>query len=48
MKELMFEKVLTLTNQINKKNVCFIIIIILRLLVSNFNHMLLMAVMIYQ
>ena len=42
MKELMFQKKLTLTNQTNQKNLCFAIIGILRILVINLNHIFVM------
>ena len=45
MKEL---KEMTLVNQINQKNVSFVIIGILKILVINFNHMHVTDVMIYQ
>ena len=39
MKALMFEKEPTLINQKNQKNVCFVIIGILKILVINLKHM---------
>ena len=44
----MFQKALTLINQINQNNVCFFIISILKILVLDFNHMHAMDAMIYQ
>ena len=38
MRELMFQKGLTLINQTNRKNICFLIIGILKILVINLNH----------
>ena len=46
MKELMFQKELTLINQINQKNVRFVIIA-LKLLVIDLSHMSVINVMIY-
>ena len=43
--ELMFQKELKLINQVNQKNVCFVIIGILKTLVINFNHVFAMVVM---
>ena len=48
MKELMFQKELTLINQKSQKNVRFVIIGILKILVINFNHMFVVVVMIYE
>ena len=47
-KELMFLKELTLINQINQKNLLFVIIGILKILVLNLNHMFVINVMMYQ
>ena len=47
MKELMFQKKLTLINQTNKKNVCFVITGILKIQVLNFNYMHVMDVIRY-
>ena len=44
----MFQKALTLINQINQNNVCFFIISILKILVLDFNHMHAMDALIYQ
>ena len=46
MKELKFQKELTLINQINQNNVCFVIIGILKTLVVDLNHMFVINVMI--
>ena len=48
MKELMFQKELTLISQTNQKNLYFVIIGILKILVINFNHMHVIDTMIYQ
>ena len=48
MKELKFQKELTLINQRNENNVCFFIIGILNILVLNFNHTHVMGDMIYK
>ena len=45
--ELMFQKELTLINQTNQKNVYFVIIAILKILVINLNHWFVMVVMMY-
>ena len=45
--ELMFQKELTLINQTNQKNVYFVIIAILKILVINPNHWFVMVVMMY-
>ena len=47
MKELKFEKELTLLSQISQRNVYFVIIGILKTLVINLNNMLIINVMIY-
>ena len=47
-KELMFQKELTSINQTNQNNVCFVIIGILKILVINFYHVLVIDAMIYQ
>ena len=46
--ELMLQKELTLLKQVNEKNVCFVIIGILKTLVINFNHISVMVVMLCQ
>ena len=48
MKELMFQKKLTLLSQMNQNNVCFTIIGILKTLIISLNHMFVMDAMIYQ
>ena len=48
MKELTFQTELTLINQTDQKNECFVIIGILKILVINFNHMHVIDAMIYQ
>ena len=48
MKELIFQKELTLINQINQNNAWLVIIGILKVLVLNFNHMHVMHAMIYR
>ena len=49
MNEMMFQKELTLANQMNQKNSVFIVIIgILKTLVMNMSHMFAMVPMIYQ
>ena len=47
MKELIFQKKFTLINQANQQNVCFVIIDILKILVTNLKHTIVMIVMIY-
>ena len=46
--ELMFHKELTLIKEAHQKNVCSVIIDILKMLVINFNHMFVMVVMLCQ
>ena len=47
-KILMFQKEVTLINQINQNNAWFVIIGILKILVINFNHIFVTNVMTYQ
>ena len=46
--ELMFQKESTLIKQVNQKNVCFVIIGILKTLALNFSHIFVMVVMLCQ
>ena len=48
MKRLMFQKELTLINQISQKNAWFVINGILKILVRNLNHMFVINVIVYQ
>ena len=47
LKKLMFQKELTLIKQVHQKNVCFVIIGILKMLDLNLNHMFVINVMMY-
>ena len=47
MKKLMFEKELTLVKQIHQKSACFVIIVILKILDLNLNHMFVINVIMY-
>ena len=46
-KKLMFQKELTLIKQVHQKNVCFVIIGILKMLDLNLNHMFVINVKMY-
>ena len=46
--ELMFQKKSTLIKQVNQKNVCLVIIGILKTLIINFNHIFVMVAMLCQ
>ena len=46
--ELMLQKELTLIKQVHQKNICFVIIVVLKMLVINFNYMFVMVVILYQ
>ena len=48
MKEFIFQKELTVINQVSQKNVWFVINGSLKMLVINFNHMFVIVAMIYQ